>query len=349
MAKEFFMQQALTLAQKVNPSPNPRVGAVIVKNNKIIGEGYHRKAGEDHAEIVAIKKVKNKKLLQGATLYVTLEPCNHYGKTPPCTQAIIKAGIKEVIFATSDPHEKASGGERALQKSGIKIKKGICKKEAEELNKYFFYAQKNKRPYLIQKNAVTIDGKIWSKQQRRITGKTSMEDVHKLRNDVDAILVGASTVVKDNPFLTCRIKNGKDPLRIVLDSTLKVPLTAHIFKDNNILVITTKKADKKKLKKLKEKAIPYIIFEKKIHPEKLLTILHKKEIRSILLEGGSQMNTSFAHLANEFHFYMSPLIFGEKETIPLFSEKISSFLAIKVVKRLEEDIKIIARPICKSL
>ena len=229
-----FMQRALTLAAKGKgrTSPNPAVGAVIVKNNKIIAGGYHKKAGTPHAEILALKKAGAK--ARGATLYVNLEPCCHTGKkTPPCTKAIIKAGIKKVVTAMIDPNSKVSGrGIRELQNAGIETRVGIMRTEAKRLNEAFIKFITKKEPFVILKVAQSLDGKIATAkgESKWITGEDARKYVHKLRNEVDAVLVGIGTVKKDNPSLTCRIKGGRNPFRVIVDSALRIPLNAKVLK-----------------------------------------------------------------------------------------------------------------------
>ena len=265
-------------------------------------------------------------------------------KNSSCTDAIIKSRIKKIIIACQDPHKIAQGGISRLKKAGIKIKMGVLEKEAEEINTYFFYAMTHKRPYLIQKSAITLDGKIWSKKEKNITGEKTKKEVHLLRNEVDAILVGVNTVLQDNPQLTCRIKNGKDPLRIILDSSLKIPLHANVLNDTHVLILTTDKKNKNKETALKKKNINVLSLGKSLTPKKVLSFLHTKEIRSILLEGGTHMNTSFLPYANEFHLFIAPKLFGEIGSIPLFTKKMKKSFHIISTSILDNDLYLIAKP-----
>ncbi|HEW81509.1 MAG TPA: bifunctional diaminohydroxyphosphoribosylaminopyrimidine deaminase/5-amino-6-(5-phosphoribosylamino)uracil reductase RibD, partial [Nitrospirae bacterium] len=220
MSKEICMQRALELANKAKgrTSPNPMVGAVIVKGYRIISEGYHKKAGTPHAEIVALKKAGNK--AKDATMFVTLEPCCHTDKrTPPCTKAIIASGIKKVIIATNDPNPKVSGkGIKELRKAGIETEVGILRSEAKHLNESYNKFIIKKKPFVVLKIAQSLDGKIATAkgESKWITGKTARKHVHQLRNDLDAVLVGIGTVMKDDPSLDCRLRGGRDPYRIIV-------------------------------------------------------------------------------------------------------------------------------------
>ena len=233
MSKEICMQRALELAAKAKgkTSPNPMVGAVIVKGYRIISEGYHKKAGTPHAEIVALKKAGHK--AKGATLFVTLEPCCHTDKkTPPCTKAIIEAGIKKVIVAAKDPNPKVSGkGIRELRKAGIETEIGILRSEAQLLNEVFTKFITKKTPFVVLKIAQSLDGKIATAkgESKWITGKSARKHVHQLRSDLDAVLIGIETLKKDDPSLDCRIRGGRNPYRIILDSNLSIPLKSKVL------------------------------------------------------------------------------------------------------------------------
>ena len=244
------MQMALRLARRGIGSvePNPAVGCVIVKDNKIIGRGWHKKFGGPHAEINALKNSKQSPV--DATMYITLEPCCHLGKTPPCTNAIIKSGIKKVVAATKDPTKKVNGkGFKILKKAGIKIVTGICKNEAQNLNAPFFKFARTKKPWVIIKWAQSADGFLARTDKKRwITNSASRKDAHKLRRKVQAILVGINTVLADDPMLTARPHKDKHPLRVVLDSLLKIPIDCKIIrtaKKAPVLVFTTNKNNKK--------------------------------------------------------------------------------------------------------
>lgn len=352
-----YMRLALNLAKKGTPAPNPYVGAVIVKNRRIIGKGYHKRAGTAHAEIQALKSVKNPGDAKGATIYVNIEPCNHYGKTPPCVEGIIKSGIKKVVFAMKDPNPNVKGnGEKELIKHRIKIEKGILENKAKKLNEVFIKYVTTKIPFVVLKTAMSMDGKIATKNwdSKWITGKKAREYAHCLRSKYDAILVGINTVLKDNPRLTARIKNKKNPLRIVLDSRLRIPLTAHVLKDKNILIATSKQHNKIKKKKLEKKGISiFVLGEKKINIKKLLKKLGKINVSSILVEGGSKVQGSFIdqRLVDKVIFFYAPKIIGGKNAKPAIGGKGASNMkkAIELkdveMKRIGQDFIVEAYPV----
>lgn len=325
------MQKALEVSLKGNPSPNPLVGCVITKNNKIIAQGFHKKFGESHAEINALKKAGKK--AKNAELFVSLEPCSHYGKTPPCVNSIIKSGIKKVFIAMPDPNPLVNGkGIKKLKKAGIKVKTGILKKQAEKINKSFIKFHKTKKPYVILKAAMTLDGKIASESfdSKWISNEKSRKTVHKLRSKVDAVLIGQNTVIKDNPRLTSRIKNGRNPLRIIVTAK-KLSSKLNVFSDSNFLIAATNK----KLfteKKFKEKVIQVKGKNNSVDLKKLMKILGKKGISSVLVEGGSGIYTSLLKekLIDEFVFFVAPKILGKG---------ISVFGDLKI-KKIKDSIKL---------
>ncbi|MFQ5406301.1 MAG: bifunctional diaminohydroxyphosphoribosylaminopyrimidine deaminase/5-amino-6-(5-phosphoribosylamino)uracil reductase RibD [Candidatus Micrarchaeia archaeon] len=298
---EFFMKKALRFASKGKGlvEPNPLVGCIITKNNKTISQSFHQSFGKPHAEILALKKSGKKS--KGATLYVNLEPCSHFGKTPPCTNAIVKARITRVVIATTDPNPKAKGGTTTLRKAGIKVKTGVLKKQAEKLNKSFFERVKQKKPFLILKAATSSNGFMTSnnpEDPRWISNKKSRKKAHELRAQCNAILVGVGTILADNPKLSCRIQEKhKQPLRVILDSTLQSPLNAKVFADNNVLVATTKKADKKKKKLLEKKGVKVVVLpsstKREVSLKKLLGCLFELGIESVLVEGGPAVHKGF--------------------------------------------------------
>lgn len=317
----YFMSMAIKLARKGNPSPNPYVGAVLVKNGEIIGKGYHRRAGLPHAEIEAINSVKDKSQITGSVLYVTLEPCSHYGKTPPCTTTIIKNEIGEVVFAVKDP-TKTTNGEELLKKHKIRVRKGILEKEAELINEIFFHYSKTGLPFVAIKTAVSSDKKIGLINKRvKLTGEKANKYTHNLRSKYDSILVGINTIIIDNPKLTSRTKRGRDPLRIILDSELSIPLNSNALNDGNILIITTSLAPKNKLSLLKKNKFEILVLGKnKINLKILLKKLGKKGITSIMVEGGARIQESFLkqNLVNKLYVFTSPKKIGKKG-IPLFN------------------------------
>lgn len=252
------MKLAITLAEKAkNPSPNPKVGCVIIKNGKIIAEGFHEKAGKPHAEIIALKKAG--KRAQDATLFVTLEPCTHHGKTPPCAQAIVKAGIKKVVIGMRDPNPKARGGVEFLRKHGIEVETDVLEKECEAINQIWLKNIRHRLPYLTLKLALDQHGSsIPSEGKKWITGTASRRAVMRLRREHDAILVGAKTIIADNPRLTIRgLKVEKQPLRIVLGKKKNIPKDATILQDGEETLVT----DTLSLKKLFQQGITSIFVE----------------------------------------------------------------------------------------
>ncbi|NLM53039.1 MAG: bifunctional diaminohydroxyphosphoribosylaminopyrimidine deaminase/5-amino-6-(5-phosphoribosylamino)uracil reductase RibD [Firmicutes bacterium] len=322
---KYFMQIALDLAQKARgyTSPNPMVGAVIMKNNKIVGSGFHQRAGTAHAEIIALQQAG--KEAKGATLYVTLEPCAHTGRTLPCTEKIIAAGIKRVVVAMTDPNPLVNGkGIQQLKAAGLEVKCGVLEQEARDLNEAFIKYITTKFPFTVIKAAMTLDGKIATrtKASRWITGAASRRFGHSLRHEYDAIMVGIGTVLTDNPRLNTRLpEGGKDPLRVIVDSTAKIPLSAHVVCENpeKTLLVTTKAAPREKIEALRQKGVEIISLsptaDGKVPLREMMLTLGQREIISVLVEGGSALNYALlaAGLVDKVHFFIAPKIFGGKE------------------------------------
>ncbi len=318
---EQFMKKALSLAKKGLgwTRPNPLVGAVIVKEGKIIGQGYHTKFGFPHAEVEAFQSAHRLgRTTEGATLYVTLEPCCHVGKTPPCVHAIIRAGIKKVVCSHLDPNPLVAGkGRDMLQKHGIEVDVGLLEQESKQLNEGFITFHILKRPFVAVKFAASLDGKIAtsSGDSKWITNEKARTFARKLRAQYDAILVGKNTVLKDNPHLGCRNSKVKDPLRIILDSTLSLPIESQVFRDSNVLVVATARAPREKIQEFEDRGIQVVCFTSKtISIKKILTELSKRNILSILVEGGSQVIGSFfdVGLVDKVYAFHAPLIIGGK-------------------------------------
>ncbi len=301
--QEKYMQRAIELAKKGigKVNPNPLVGAVIVKNNQIIGEGYHQCFGEAHAEINAFQSATES--VKGATMYVTLEPCSHYGKTPPCAEAIIKHQIAKVFVGMIDPNPLvAKKGIALLQQNGVEVEYGFFEKELQHLNRIFLKYIQQKTPYVVLKTAMTLDGKIATKtgDSRWVTNEKSRTRVHELRNQLMAIMVGVNTIIADNPMLTCRLNqaNTKNPIRIVVDSTARIPLNSKILNTPDqakTIVAVTSKADKEKIAAIENLGNEVIVAatkRRKVDLEDLMLQLGKKGIDSILLEGGASLNNS---------------------------------------------------------
>jgi diaminohydroxyphosphoribosylaminopyrimidine deaminase/5-amino-6-(5-phosphoribosylamino)uracil reductase len=323
-----FMLQALVLAEKGIGSvePNPAVGCVIVKNGRIIGRGWHKKFGGPHAEINALNDCLNKQNNPaGSTMYVTLEPCCHYGKTPPCTNAIIKAKIKKVVAAVIDPSPHANGkGLAQLKNAGIEVVSGLCKKQARYLNAPFFKFATASKPWIIIKWAQSKDGFLASKKQRWISNEESRADSQKLRRGADAILVGINTVLSDNPLLTARPPaKDKKLLRVVLDSRLKIPIESKLVKTAKkipVLVFTILKNSKKKslLEKKGVEIVTVSAADGKCNLKSVLDELAKRGIQQLLVEGGLAVITSFlkAGLADEIVVYTAPKKLGRNGLAP---------------------------------
>ncbi len=321
---EHFMQRALALAEHGlgHTSPNPVVGAVIVRQGQILGEGYHRQAGCAHAEVEALAAAGE--AARGATLYVTLEPCNHHGRTPPCTNAILDAGIAELFYAMVDPNPHVVGhGRQRLVEAGVKVHEGLCAAEARHLNRFFFHYVTSGRPYVMAKFAASLDGKIATRngESQWITGPEARQQGHLLRQAVDAILLGAGTAIADNPRLTTRLTQDdvRHPLRIVLDSHGRVPLTAQLFSPElpgRTMVATTAAMPAAHQAALERQQVETMMLPTtptgQVDLEQLLIALGHRQILSLLVEGGGQVLGSFfdAGLVNEVYTFLAPLIIG---------------------------------------
>lgn len=337
------MQRALALAAKGlgKTSPNPMVGAVAVKNGEIIGEGYHHKAGKEHAEVLALKNLSPPDL-NDTTLYVTLEPCVLHAnkKTPACTDLLIKKGIKSIFIAVTDPNPAVQGkGIRLLKKAGIKVKLGLLGAEAEKLNEVFCKSVASPLPFVILKMASSLDGKIATIKgdSKWITNELSRKYVHTLRSSYDAILTSSTTVLRDNPHLGVRMVSGKDPLRVIIDRELKTSPDALVYRDSNVIVVTTKKASRQQQKKFQKANIRVKIYSSFPSLRTILKDLKKEQqIISLMIETGSTLAASFikAQLIDKYIFFIAPLLIGEegKNAIgPLSIKKISSGLRLQHV------------------
>jgi diaminohydroxyphosphoribosylaminopyrimidine deaminase/5-amino-6-(5-phosphoribosylamino)uracil reductase len=334
MHDEYFMKMALGLAKKGEgfTSPNPMVGAIIVKEGKVVGKGYHHAAGKAHAEVNAIDDAGA--LAQGATLYVTLEPCNHTGRTSPCTEKILTAGIKRVVVAMRDPNPDVKGGGiDYLKHRGISIKTGVCEEQAERLNEIFIKYVKTNRPFTIIKCAATLDGRIATRtgDSRWVTGEESRRFVHRLRHAVDAIMVGINTVEKDDPSLTTRLENstgglkGLDPVRIVLDTHLKIIEEAKLLRldsDSDTIIITGPSVSEDKKAGIEQQGAKIIESPVKsglIDLDILMDRLGALGITSLLIEGGSRVIASAlsAGIVEKIFFFYAPKILGGDDGVPI--------------------------------
>ncbi|MCK5313239.1 MAG: bifunctional diaminohydroxyphosphoribosylaminopyrimidine deaminase/5-amino-6-(5-phosphoribosylamino)uracil reductase RibD [Desulfobacteraceae bacterium] len=355
-----YMEQALSLAQKGKglTSPNPAVGAVVVKDNIVVGQGWHRRAGLAHAEVEAINDAGSD--AKQSTIYVTLEPCNHHGKTPPCTEKIINAGISRVVIGCKDPNPDVRGnGIQRLKDNKIDVEMSSLNKEAETLIEDFaWYTCNDKKPFVTLKCASTIDGKIAAStgDSKWITNKISREYVHKLRHENDAILIGAGTLRADNPSLTSRIDGfeSKDPTRVILDPNLSIDLNANLLTQGSnapTIIATSKDASQSKKKSLVKIGVTIIEVpyeNKQFNLSFLLEKLGQMNIVSLLVEGGSNVISTFlkAGLINKALFFIAPKIYGGSDGIPICSGAGPKFMkdAINLVdisvSRFEEDILI---------
>ncbi|MGM9955659.1 MAG: bifunctional diaminohydroxyphosphoribosylaminopyrimidine deaminase/5-amino-6-(5-phosphoribosylamino)uracil reductase RibD [Peribacillus sp.] len=359
---QYYMKLALDLAgsAKGKTNPNPIVGAVIVKDGVIAGTGIHRKAGEPHAEVHAFKMAGE--YAKGGTLYVTLEPCSHYGKTPPCANLVKESGIKRVVVAMEDPNPEVAGrGIALLKEAGIEVEVGILEKEARRLNERFIHNMTTGRPFVLSKFAMTLDGKLATHtgHSKWITGEESRHSVHLLRNEVDAILVGIGTVLADNPSLTTRLPEGggKNPVRIILDSELRVPLDSHVLQveEARTVIVTHENASLEKIAFLSERGVEFIMVPKTeagLDLEILMAELYKKGITDVLLEGGSEVNASFlrAGLIDKYLIYVAPKLLGGRNSLTPFSgddvDQMDEALDVSIshVDTFGEDIRITAYP-----
>lgn len=320
---EYFMRMAIELAQRGRGfvNPNPMVGAVIVKNGCVIGKGYHKKYGDFHAERNAIMDCVED--LTGAAMYVTLEPCCHYGKTPPCTEAIIESGIQRVVIGLTDPNPKVAGkGIECLQNAGIEVDAYVLLEECKKINEVFLHYITKEMPYIVMKYAMTLDGKIaaYTGASKWITSKTARKRSWEDRHRYMAIMVGSHTVLTDNPMLNCRIPGSRQPIRIICDTDLKTPLSSELVKTAKEIpvLLATACKDKEKIHSYTEAGCEIIHVERKegmLDLPMLLKELGSKKIDSILVEGGSMLHWSFLkeRLVNKVQAYIAPKLLGGEE------------------------------------
>ncbi|PKL51655.1 MAG: riboflavin biosynthesis protein RibD [Nitrospira bacterium HGW-Nitrospira-1] len=338
-----FMKRALALAERARgkTSPNPMVGAVIVKNGKVIAEDYHKKAGEPHAETLAILNAGDK--AKDATLFVTLEPCCHKDKrTPPCTEKIISSGIKKVISAMKDPNPKVSGkGIAELEKAGIQTITGVLEEKARRLNESYVKYITTGAPFVILKVAMTLDGKIAAPdgESKWITGEKARKMVHRLRGSSDAVMTAIGTIRADNPMLTCRVSGYKNPVRIIIDPHLETSPDSHVASCPPETIIVTMGANDKEFmwKKFKEKGISFIAYQsKELDLAWLMRELGKLSITSLLVEGGSSLSSYCleAGIVDKVMFFIAPKIIGNRDSYPAVGGK--SFRKLEDAYRLRD-------------
>lgn len=357
------MARALQLARRGlnGTAPNPRVGCVLVKEGRIIGTGWHRRAGEAHAEINALLDCSEDPA--GSTCYVTLEPCSHTGRTPPCSTALIKAGVGSVIAAMADPNPAVAGeGLRRLQAAGIETSAGLLESQAEALNPGFCKRMRSGIPWVRAKLAISLDGRtaLAGGESRWITGAAARQDVHRLRARSCAILTGIGTVLMDDPQLTARSEGepaGRQPLRVVLDSRLQLPADAAVLgQPGRTLVLTTPAAPEKEKSALQENGAEVVVLAGATHAERLRQALHllatEYEINEIMVEAGARLNGSLlrAGLVDELVVYMAPLLLGH-EARPLFElagiEGMHERLSLQLlnVRQVGQDLRLVYRPL----
>lgn len=332
MNDDFFMKMALDLAKlgRGYTSPNPMVGALVVKDGKVVGKGYHRALGEAHAEVNAIEDAGPQAI--GAILYVTLEPCNHSGRTAPCTQKILKAGIKRVVAAMKDPNPDVKGGGLDyLKKQGIRVTSGICEGQAAKLNEAFIKYVQTHCPFVIVKCAATLDGRIATKtgDSKWVSGKESRVFVHQLRHEIDAIMIGVDTVKIDDPRLTTRLndRKGKDPQRIILDTHLSIPEEAKVLRldsDSDTVIVTGPSVQERKKAAIEKSGVRFYqspLKDGMIDLDFLMKHLGKSGITSLMIEGGSHVIESSLRfgIVDKIMLFFAPKILGGDNGIPICS------------------------------
>ncbi|MFC1884732.1 bifunctional diaminohydroxyphosphoribosylaminopyrimidine deaminase/5-amino-6-(5-phosphoribosylamino)uracil reductase RibD [Thermodesulfobacteriota bacterium] len=358
-----FMREALRQARRGlgRTSPNPAVGAVIVKEGKVVAKGYHHRAGMPHAEIEALEKAQES--AHGATLYVTLEPCNHHGKTPPCTVAILKSGINRVVVGMRDPNPTVSGGGCEFLKSkGVVVDTGIMEKECRKLNEAFVKFVTTKKPFVVMKSAMTLDGYTATAKghSKWITNEKSRQFVHRLRDRADAVLVGVGTVISDNPKLTSRLKKGKgkDALRVILDTHLRISPDAALLQQESsasTMIAAGPDVDQERFRRFSANGVSVHICPLKggmIDLDDLLNILGNMDISYLLVEGGATVAGSFIRgsLIDKFYLFKAPKILGGEDGLPMASgkspDRIDEGLTLKDVeiRRFGDDTLIVGYP-----
>ncbi|WP_337983480.1 bifunctional diaminohydroxyphosphoribosylaminopyrimidine deaminase/5-amino-6-(5-phosphoribosylamino)uracil reductase RibD [Lysinibacillus sp. C5.1] len=359
---EKYMQLALDLAASArgNTNPNPLVGAVIVKDGVIVGTGLHRKAGEPHAEVHAFRMAGEH--AKGATLYVTLEPCSHFGKTPPCANLVKESEVSRVVVAMQDPNPAVAGkGIQLLRDAGIEVEVGVLEEQSRRLNERFIHNMLTKRPFVISKYAMTLDGKIAAHtgHSKWVTGAEAREDVHHIRHEVDAILVGVGTVIADNPSLTTRLNNrqGKNPIRIIMDSYLRTPAHANVLnvEETQTIIVCSEEVKQEQISTFEAKGVTVLPVRRDnegLHIDDMLEKLYVLGITDILVEGGSAINASFLQSAviNKYIIYVAPKVLGGRLSLtPIAGYNAATMdeawdVEFDSFNKLGQDLRIIAYP-----
>ncbi|WP_420209418.1 bifunctional diaminohydroxyphosphoribosylaminopyrimidine deaminase/5-amino-6-(5-phosphoribosylamino)uracil reductase RibD [Candidatus Electronema sp. JC] len=344
-----FMRQALELAKKGlgRTAPNPCVGAVIVRDGQLVGSGWHHKAGTPHAEVHAIAEAGA--ACAGATLYVTLEPCNHTGRTPPCSRAVLAAGIARVVVGMADPNPVAAGGAAFLSAHGVEVEIGILEKECRQLNWPFIKHSSTGLPWVVLKAGMSLDGRISRTrgQGGPITGPESLRRVHELRDQLDAILIGIGTALIDNPLLTTRIENGRDPLRVLLDSQLRLPLEAKLLRQQSAAqtwIFCSREASAEKQRRLEAAGavVHRVAIDEngQLDLKQVLRQIGKAGLTSVLVEGGAAVHGAFlrAGLADEACLFVAPCFIGENGTPFLSGDAPEALLTEMTAEKLGQDV-----------
>jgi diaminohydroxyphosphoribosylaminopyrimidine deaminase/5-amino-6-(5-phosphoribosylamino)uracil reductase len=344
--QQFFMRWAIRLGEKgrITAPPNPWVGCIIVKEGDILGEGYHIAPGTPHAEAIALKQAGV--LAKGATAYVSLEPCAHQGRTPPCTEALIAAGIQKVVIPFLDPDPQVGGkGMRALQEAGVEVILGVAKEEAERSLEPYLYQRRFKKPFCVLKTAISIDGRTAASDgsSKWITSEEARQNAHQLRAESQAILIGSKTALQDSPHLTVRFPEGPKPLRVLIDSQGSVPAVGPLF-DRELaptLVFTTTQCGKDRLQQWREKGAEVFILQGKMDLNEVTGELGRRGVIQLLVEGGSALHAAFLELglAHQCVAYVGSCLLGEKGR-PMFAELSVPSIDLAPRWRLEEVVRL---------
>ncbi len=361
---EKFMKAALGFARRGlgKTSPNPAVGALIVRQDRVVASGFHRKAGAPHAEVEALDRLQGK-ARPGDTLYVTLEPCNHYGRTPPCTQAILEKGVRKVVVGMRDPNPHVKGGGcEYLSRHGVEVMSGVLEEECRRLNEWFVTYVTKGRPFVIAKTAMTLDG--WtatsSGHSRWVTNERSREWVHRLRDQVDGLLVGVGTVTADDPLLNTRLRKGggKDPVRIIVDTKLRIPSNARVLghgHGSETLIAVGDDVPSRRLRKIEREGVSFLTCPRKngrIDLRALMDRLGQRSITSVLLEGGATLMGAMIRekLVDKFCIFKAPKILGASDGRPMAlgqgPKRMDQSIALKDIRirRFGEDLLITGYP-----
>ena len=356
---EEYMRKVFKLALKGSgkTSPNPMVGAILVKDGRIIAEGYHKGPGSPHAERMALDLAGAKSI--GADLYVNLEPCFHYGRTPPCVDSVLGSGIKRIFISNYDPNPLVNGQSiTKLRENGVEVFTGILQDQGFKLNEVFFKYITSKEPFVVLKSASSLDGKIATKtgESKWITGEKARNDGQSLRGKYDSILVGINTVIADDPMLTCRLKGFRNPYRIILDSSLRISKEAKILNlddsPEKTIIFTTDLASGEKIKEIKKKARVISLVGKQIILKEVLRRLAEMEICSVLVEGGSKIHGSFISegLVDKYYLYYAPMLIGGENAPGFFGgtgmAELSECRNLKIedIRRIDKDLRLIIYP-----